>query len=150
MLKKFLPFLLAICMALPALAGAEAEPTVVRVACGTGQYEMWYRELEAKCEAETGLDIEFVEVSGGLEAVMMEHLSGGASNIDVWNIDGPNIPEMKNAAHHSDGGAFGTPGRSRTCGLQSRSLTLYPTELRAHAKDIIACQFTFVKGGGGM
>lgn len=71
MLKKFLPFLLAICMALPALAGAEAEPTVVRVACGTGQYEMWYRELEAKCEAETGLDIEFVEVSGGLEAVMI-------------------------------------------------------------------------------
>lgn len=57
---------------------------------------------------------------------------------------------MKNAAHHSDGGAFGTPGRSRTCGLQSRSLTLYPTELRAHAKDIIVCQFTFVKGGGGM
>ena len=61
------------------------------------------------------------------------------------------LPErMKNAAHHSDGGAFGTPGRSRTCGLQSRSLTLYPTELRAHAKDIIVCQFTFVKGGGGM
>ena len=25
-----------------------------------------------------------------------------------------------------------TPGRSRTCDLQSRSLTLYPTELRAH------------------
>ena len=26
---------------------------------------------------------------------------------------------------------FGTPGRIRTCDLQSRSLTLYPTELRA-------------------
>ena len=29
--------------------------------------------------------------------------------------------------------AFGAPGRSRTCGLQSRSLTLYPAELWAHA-----------------
>ena len=94
MLKKSLLLLLALSLALPVLASAEASPTVVRVACGTGQYEMWYRDLEAKCEAETGLDIEFVEVSGGLEAVMMEYLSGGASNIDVWNIDGPNIPEM--------------------------------------------------------
>lgn len=31
----------------------------------------------------------------------------------------------------------GTPGRSRTCDLQSRSLTLYPAELRAHTNDSI-------------
>lgn len=28
--------------------------------------------------------------------------------------------------------SIGTPGAIRTHGLQSRSLTLYPTELRAH------------------
>ena len=33
--------------------------------------------------------------------------------------------------------AFGAPGRSRTCGLQSRSLTLYPTELRVHVQKIL-------------
>ena len=32
----------------------------------------------------------------------------------------------------SQGFFTGAPGRSRTCGLQSRSLTLYPTELRVH------------------
>ena len=33
-----------------------------------------------------------------------------------------------------------TPGRSRTCDLQSRSLTLYPTELRALISLIILPQ----------
>ena len=33
--------------------------------------------------------------------------------------------------------ASGAPGRSRTCGLQSRSLTLYPTELRVHVQEIL-------------
>ena len=28
---------------------------------------------------------------------------------------------------------YGTPGRSRTCDLQNRNLTLYPTELRVCA-----------------
>jgi ABC-type glycerol-3-phosphate transport system substrate-binding protein len=93
-MKKWFSLLLAMCLVLPMAALADEGDNVVRVACGTGQYEMWYRALEEKCEAETGLEIEFVEVSGGLEAVMMEYLSGGASNIDVWNIDGPNIPEM--------------------------------------------------------
>lgn len=94
LMKKWFVLFLALCFALPMVSVAEDTNNVVRVACGTGQYEMWYRALEEKCEAETGLEIEFVEVSGGLEAVMMEYLSGGASNIDVWNIDGPNIPEM--------------------------------------------------------
>lgn len=94
MAKKWLALLMVLCLTVPAFAVAESSDNVVRVACGTGQYEMWYRALEEKCEADTGLDIEFVDVSGGLEAAMMEYLSGGASNIDVWNIDGPNIPEM--------------------------------------------------------
>ena len=34
--------------------------------------------------------------------------------------------------------AGSTPGRIRTCGLQSRSLTLYPTELRVRSYDIVA------------
>ena len=37
----------------------------------------------------------------------------------------------KNPVNVDSQGFFGMPGRIRTCDLQSRSLTLYPTELRA-------------------
>ncbi len=33
---------------------------------------------------------------------------------------------------------YGAPGRSRTCDLQFRKLTLYPTELRARDRNIIS------------
>ena len=35
------------------------------------------------------------------------------------------------------GFSFGTPDAIRTHDLQSRSLTLYPAELRARTKDIV-------------
>ena len=38
----------------------------------------------------------------------------------------------------------GAPGRNRTCGLQLRRLSLYPTELRAHALSIV-CVRPYVK-----
>src|SRR5699024_9497927 len=43
-------------------------------------------------------------------------------------------------------GFSGVPDWIRTSGLQSRSLSLYPTELRAHAKDIVPSTGRFVKG----
>ena len=36
-------------------------------------------------------------------------------------------------------GLFGTPDRSRTCDLQNRNLTLYPAELRVHARIYSIC-----------
>jgi multiple sugar transport system substrate-binding protein len=95
MSRKLLSILMILCLLIPGAAMAQsAGPEVVRVALGTGQYNMWYRELEAEAEAATGLDIQFVEMAGGLEAMMMEVVSGGASDIDVWDIDGPNIPQF--------------------------------------------------------
>ena len=35
--------------------------------------------------------------------------------------------------------SFGTPDRSRTCDLQNRNLTLYPAELRVHARIYSIC-----------
>ena len=57
-------------------------------------------------------------------------------------------------SHHSKtpetftaSGAFcGTPDAIRTHDLQSRSLTLYPAELRAHARCIVPVKRLFVKG----
>ena len=45
--------------------------------------------------------------------------------------------------------AFGAPGRSRTCGLQSRSLTLYPTELRVRLQKILYRQCEKMSTVGG-
>ena len=43
---------------------------------------------------------------------------------------------MKNAASRKGLSQYGTPDAIRTHDLQSRSLTLYPTELRAHIQLI--------------
>ena len=52
---------------------------------------------------------------------------------------GKNAQKSPEALHFR--GIFScTPGRSRTCDLQSRSLTLYPTELRALISLIILPQ----------
>lgn len=37
-------------------------------------------------------------------------------------------------------GFYGVPGRIRTSGLQSRSLTLYPAELQAHMQKMFDFQ----------
>ena len=44
----------------------------------------------------------------------------------------PPVAENKKEEHPARCSSFGTPGWIRTSGLQSRSLSLYPTELRAH------------------
>ena len=64
-----------------------------------------------------------------------------AADKDVFNQKSP-------VSLMIQGFSYGTPDAIRTHDLQSRSLTLYPAELRARTDDIVPVKRLFVKGLG--
>ena len=76
-------------------SGSGASNNFVRIATDNGQYGVWFNNLKAEAERATGLQIDFVVPAlTGLEAMLTEVASGGASEIDAWHIDGPLVPEL--------------------------------------------------------
>jgi len=76
----------------PTAADPPADSPVITVAMGWGPYETWFRNILHEAEAATGLTIEIFEITGGIADFVTEIASGGASGIDVWNLDGPQLP----------------------------------------------------------